>query len=376
MINVVHVINGLDPGGAEVSLARLLAATDRSVTSARVISLTDVGSVGRRIESDGWRVEGLGDSGWRLAAGIVKIALRLRRERPDVVQTWMYRSDLIGGIAARIAGVGNVVWGVRQSDLQANGSGRRTVALARVAATLSRWVPAAIVFVARSALEVHVAAGYRGRRMVVIPNGIEAPSLDAVARSDGRARFDVPDDAFVVCRVARYHSMKDPRTLIGAFARLRSAEPDALLLCCGTGMDPANEELRSLIRHAGVEESVRLLGHLDDPGAVYAAADVSCSSSLAEGFPNAVAEAMLAALPVVATGVGDTELVMGGIGIVVPPRDPIALGDGLIRVARMPLAERRELGEVGRRRVGEEFSAEAMARRYTALYEELLDVRD
>lgn len=373
MIRVVHVIGDLDAGGAETALARLVASMDTTRFESTVISLTDLGVIGQHLRDIGMRVDTLDSGGAALPNAVVRLARRFRADRPDVVQTWMYRADIVGGIAARAAGVRAVAWGVRQSDLTAEGSGRRTVALARIAALLSGRIPAVTVFVAESAQRSHVRIGYHSDQTAIIPNGIPIP-CNAPERAEARRILAVPPGGFVVTRVARYHPMKDPGTLIKAFGRLHGARPDAWLVCCGTGMNASNAELMRQVARAGVGASVRLLGHLDDPAVVRAASDVECSSSCAEGFPNAIGEAMAAGVPVVATDVGDTRELVDGAGFIVPARAPSELAEALGRMASLPEEERRRLGMVGRARVRDRFSLDAMTARYMTLYEELARV--
>jgi hypothetical protein len=119
-MNVLHVIIGLRIGGAELMLRRL-AAAQRPTT---VVSMSGVGEVGQMLRADGVEVIALGLRGvWDLPRIFLALFRLLRARRPDVVQTWMVHADLIGGLAARLAGIRAVIWGVRTTDFSGTSRG-------------------------------------------------------------------------------------------------------------------------------------------------------------------------------------------------------------------------------------------------------------
>ncbi|WP_395348685.1 glycosyltransferase [Variovorax sp. UC122_21] len=175
VINVTHIVGGLDVGGAERALYRLIIShkNKSAVFSHRVISLTTKGPLGLLLEENGIQVTALGMKG---ARGGLKTFWRLsnilRKESPDVVQCWMYYSDLLGGIAARTSCNAKVIWGIRNSKFEAGGTLFKR-AVRKICAFLSPFVPDKIVCVAESARELHIGVGYHSAKMVVIPNGFE-----------------------------------------------------------------------------------------------------------------------------------------------------------------------------------------------------------
>ena len=181
---VAHVITGLERGGAETALQRLLDALDPAEVASSVTSLTVDGAVGVELRERGVETTVLGLGGpLRTGPAVGRLVGNLRRSRPDVVQTWMYHADLVGGLAARAARTPVVVWGIRQGDLDARTTTARTRAVARTCALLSHVVPDAIVCASTSAADAHRAVGYAADRMAVIPNGVPIPEHDPAARS-------------------------------------------------------------------------------------------------------------------------------------------------------------------------------------------------
>lgn len=369
MIRVAHVITGLEPGGAEHVLLRLLRSTDRRRVAPAVISLQADGSLAHEIESLDIPVTELGLEG---VAGIPRVLMRLRHllAGSDVVQTWMYHADVLGGLAAHRAGI-PVAWGLRQTDVSPDTTSWRTRTIVRLGARLSRRIPQVIVACGDAVAQVHGDLGYDPARMRVIPNGftVQTPALEQRA---ARQQLGLPPDGALITRVGRWHPHKDIPTMLSAFETIAGRRGDVRLALCGPGLAAATPELMSLLDDMAVgADRVHLLGTIPDVSTVWAASDVACSSSLAEGFPNVVGEAMAAAVPVVATDVGDTRALVGDCGVVVPPRSAGALAEGLDAVLSMSDGERVQLGARAQARIRERFSLEAMAEQFQRLHAEL-----
>lgn len=378
MPSITHVITGTQFGGAEMMLFKLLSSPAMSDFEVRVVSLCSLGPVTEKISGLGVPTETL-----RLRRGIPRadalprMAAILRRHRPDVVQTWMYHSDLLGGLASKLVGI-PVAWGLRTGVLDPL-TKRLTRCTVRTCASLSSRVPTRIVACGESVRRIHIGLGYDATKIQVIPNGfdLEAFSADPTARRTVRAELGLPDDAPVVGLVARFDPTKDHRTFIAAAARLRVRLPGARFVLCGPEMTWANTDVASWIDSARLRDAFSLLGPRRDVSRLTAAFDVATSSSRAEGFPNVIGEAMACAVPCVVTDVGDSALLVGDTGVVVPAEDPGALATAWGDILTMAPERRAALGNAARRRVAQHFSLLAIAERYAALYRELSnDARD
>jgi|Deesub1362A_J573_1020465.scaffolds.fasta_scaffold01015_13 glycosyltransferase involved in cell wall biosynthesis len=374
-LRVVHLISGLEIGGAEMMLYRLLATMDRSEFSSQVVSLTDIGPVGEMISALGipvWAV--------RMGRGIpnplatIKLSRWLRRKRPHVIQTWMYHADLVGGMAALLAGGVPVAWGIHHSNLDPRWNKRMTIWTASVCAKLSKRLPDKIVCCSQAARRVHTCLGYAEEKMVVIPNGfdLEAFKPDETARCAVRHELGIPDSALLIGMVARFHPQKDHHNFIEAAARLHQRVSDVHFLLCGEGVSSDNAKLTQWIEAAGGRENFHLLGKREDIPRLLAALDIaSSSSSYGEAFPLVIGEAMACGVPCVVTDVGDSALIVGDTGIVVPPRDPSALAAAWHELIRRGEEERRRLGKAARRRIQANYSLPGIAARYERLYREI-----
>ena len=375
-MKVVHVITGLSTGGAEMALLKLLSHMDRAEFQPEIVSLTNVGVVGESIRALGIPVRSLGMSrGVPNPLFVLRLARMLRDARPDLVQTWMYHADLVGGLAAKLTGNLPVVWNVRHSYLEPHHTKRTTFWTARACARLSGHVPQRIVCAAEVSRRAHEALGYDAKRMVVIPNGFDLSKLrpDPEARRAVREELDIPEDAPLVGLVARFHPDKDHRNFVRAAAILHAQRPGVRFLMCGEGITRENGELTRWVEDAGIGEYCYLLGRRDDVTRINAALDVATSSSGSEGFPNVVGEAMACGVPCVVTDVGDSAAIVGGTGMVVPRQDHRALAEGWAKLLEMGAEERRTLGEKARRRVEERYSLDSVVAAYTTLYRTVVE---
>lgn len=372
-LRVVHIISGLGQGGAETVLYRLVTAP-RQNTEHIVVSMGDEGVFGPRLRQAGVAVHTLNMTGaLGVAAGPVRLWRLLRDMRPDVVQTWMYHADLVGGLVARLAGSRAVSWGIRNSGADLAKSSRVSRGLAAVCAPLSRAIPAVVVACAENAAIRHCKWGYDRQKMRVVHNGYDLSRWqpDVVLRARLRHQWGVADDEHVVGVVARWNPLKDHENLFAAMAKLPAGVRVRLVLV-GHEMTASNPELMSRLRHFGLDDRTILMGRRDDVETIMPGFDVHVLSSRAEGFPNVVAEAMAAGVLCVVTDVGDAAHIVGDAGWVVPPRDPVALAQGIERAVQSigtPEGQRRL--NAGRRRVAELFSLDTMVTNWQTVWRQL-----
>jgi glycosyltransferase involved in cell wall biosynthesis len=370
MLTVLHLITGLEAGGAQHALLRLVAHTDRRRFRSVVVSLTDTGVLGPAIKAAGADLHTLRlPGGAPTPSGLLRLLRLLRDVRPDIVQTWLYHADLLGLLLKPLANMPHLLWNLRCSDMDLP-PGR--MAVLRLLGRLSR-VPEVVVVNSRAGQLVHQKIGYRPRRWELIPNGFDIADLkpDPVARRELRAELGCKPGTIAIGMPARVHPMKDHATFLAAAARLARSRPEASFVLIGAGAEPASTELRELIP-AELSDRVMLLGERADMARLYPALDiVSLTSAYGEGFPNVLGEAMACGVPCVATDVGDAAVLVGTTGVVVQPRDPEALAAAWDRVIVLGEDGRRALGQEGRSRIEAHYAIGAVVARYEALYQEI-----
>jgi glycosyltransferase involved in cell wall biosynthesis len=375
VIGVTHIIAGLAPDGAERMLHRLVSSMDSNRFENEVISLTDLGPMTEKFRASGIRVRALGMSrGSANPYYLAKLAGWLRKLPPQqIIQTWMYHADLVGGLAAKLAGCSGLVWNIRHSDLHPGVDKRHTIWTAKACAALSNRLPRRIICASESARTFHEKLGYAHDRMVVIPNGFDLDLFrpDETARETVRRELGIADSTLLIGYVARKHPVKDHRTFLEAAGLLHKQFPDARFAVCGDGATQEDSELKDWSEVAGVREACLFLGHRDDIPRVINAFDIATSSSTSEAFPNALAEAMATGIPAVVTNVGDSRSILGETGSVVPPKDPKALAQAWAGLIQAGPDLRERLGEAARARVQTHFSMPNVVRRYEDLYTEI-----
>jgi glycosyltransferase involved in cell wall biosynthesis len=372
-LRITHVITGLERGGAEATLAKLLPALRAQGIDGTVISLRGRGSLGHDIEADGFTVQTLGDAAVPLRPA--RLASALSAARGDLVQTWMYHANLFGALAARWVSPAPVVWNLRRSDPRQADLKATTRGVSALSARLSRQLPAHIVCCGHEALMRHAVAGYDPSRMSVIYNGFDVARFapDAAARAAQRTAWGVSPATRLIGVAARTHPQKDHQTLAAAFAQLRQQAGNVKLALCGQGTEPDNGTLTAQLEHAGIAEHCLRLGELPDTAPFWAAVDLGCSPSADEGLPNALGEALATGLPCITTDAGDSAALVPDPSWVVPTQAPGALADALGTLLGLSEAERTTAGKQARAHIKAGFSIAQMARGYAQCYRRLLE---
>lgn len=374
MPKVMHIITSLDPHGAQNMLLKLLSNMDPDAWRSEVVSLTNEGRVGGELRARGIPVYGLKmGRGLSAFSGLWGLARVIRRSRPDIVQTWMYHADLVGGLTARAIHVPHILWNVRHSSLGQNGQRLTTKIIARLCGVLSRLIPEKIVCNSKAGIAYHCEVlGYSESLFRFIPNGfrVDQRTDSGEARLRLRQELNIPQDMKIVGMAARYHPQKDHGTFVRAVSSMRRKRRDIRFVLCGDGVDDRNAELVEFLREHGVSDIVYLLGNREDVSDVISGFDVAVlSAAYGEGFPNVVGEAMLLGTPCVVTDVGDSAWIVGDCGRTVKPNAPHMLADACIELLELPASTRDELVKSARERVMNSFSIEHVTKQYESLYE-------
>jgi glycosyltransferase involved in cell wall biosynthesis len=349
---IAHVIDSMDVGGAEAVVTALCRLQHEAGHRVSVHCLDRRGVMGDRLESEGIPVvvHGPGRSltiSWRLYRAF-------RVLHPDVVHCHNKSATVHAALAARCAGARLV-------------STRHGMAAPpyRLRKELKFWVVAAtlcdrVVAVCETARRNMLAGARRAARNVVtIRNG----AYPAAGTETNRR----PGDRFMLVTVGRLVPAKSYATLLTAVAYARARVPDIALRIVGDG--PERMSLEQLTGTLGLQDVVEFCGERADVGTLLSAADLFVLSSLSEGLPISILEAMAAGLPTVVTEIGGMAEVVGlsGAGVVVPPGQADALAQAVVDLA----TRRSELAELGRRGHAcyrEHFTPEKMAEQYLALY--------
>jgi len=371
---IIHVITGLNVGGAEQALKRLLLANSECSQESIVISLTDLGTLGAELKLHGVEVHTLGMKNvFSMPMTLYRLVKLIRLLKPDIVQSWLYHADLIGGVAAKIAGVKYIVWGIRTTELK-QGS-YITAIIRKLLALLSYFIPSKIVCVAEASKQKHINIGYCASKMVVIGNGFDLNQLQSSSeqRKLLRCSCGLSEEHLVIGSVGRLSQDKGQDIFIKTAALLVKTFPNIRFLMVGRGLDSSNSELMSWLDAARVADKFVLLGERKDVPACLSAMDVFCLHSRTEGFPNVLGEAMALGLPCVTTNVGDAAFLLSNTGIVASQNTPQSLFNAIEKLLGLSSKERKSMGESAKKRIKLNFTQVQTSRMYHELYRNMLN---
>jgi len=374
-IRLLVVSTTLTTGGAEWMLWKLLRRLPPDRFRSTVLSLGASGRPAAALQADGIDVVTLGlPQMRRLLASPLTAWQLLRRVRPHLIQGWMYHGNLAASVLCGLSGFGaRLTWSVRQSLDFIGREKPMTRAVIRASALVSSG-PAKIIYVTRGSREQHEAVGFAHAHGCVIPNGFD---LDEIyrrpeRRDSLRRQWGVSSDEFVVGHLARFHPAKDHLRLIQAAREVVRKRPNVRFVMAGTGVSSANSTLARAISDCELGSRVLLADETQDPVGFLSACDLFCLPSLAEGFSNALGEALACELPAVVTRAGASPELVGECGMVVDPGDSDALAAALLAMVDLEPNARQELGAKARARIEERYSLTSIVRQYASLYETLV----
>lgn len=297
---VVRLITWLPVGGIERRLVGVLPRLRAKGWRVAVICLRERGALADELEREGVTVETVPLKSRLDPGSIQRLAKRLKELKPAIVHSHMYRSNVPGTVAARMAGVPTVFAQVHNVDTWESWRQRW------LDASLCRWRAGVICVSGAVQDDVVKSLGIAREKAPVIHNGIDVERFapDAAARRDARAELQLADDDVVALVPARLHSQKSPLAVLDAFGKARAqlGGGGARLIYAGDG--PLEGDLRDALARSGLGDSVRMLGRRDDMPRLFNAADVVVLSSQKEGFSNAIVEALACGRPVIAADVG------------------------------------------------------------------------
>ena len=365
---IVHIITGLNVGGAERALYTLLVGGLNNKFENQVISLTDEGYYGPILREAGIKVICLGmNSGRPSLSGMRRLREVMRANPPDILQGWMYHGNL-AAIFARffVPGLVKVVWNIRTSIddyLYLSFSRRGIIRLGSLCSKRSD----VILFNSNRAMKQHLEIGYLTDLMLTIPNGFDTKVWMPSEHIKNKIRkdLDFKSKDLIIGFIGRDDSQKDSKNFFSAIERVLRTNNNAQIIVIGRG-------LQNAVSHKAILKQVIFLGHCDKVSELMPAFDILCLSSSIEGFPNVIGEAMACGVPCVTTDVGDAATIVGDTGWIVPPRDSRALSLALLEALSVSQEERHTRGKAARFNIVSKYSLASSLDKYEVMYSNLL----
>lgn len=378
-IRVAYLPAALRPGGAERQMLALAKRLPKDRFQVDFVAIAGSGDYDGEAETAGSRVHVLG-AGMRPGSSLpVRVARRAhktlryvaiaRKRHYDVIDAWLYPSDVLAALGRPFTGTPVIVAGRRNIDpLDQFGILEGTIG-----AAVRRMTDMVVANSSAAAQHAITRQGLDPAKVRIIRNGVELPGLVTEAQRSAirRDAFGIIDDTILIGCVANYRDVKRLDLLIDAVAPLiREGLPIRLDLI---GEGPMRAELEHRVDEAMIRERVCFHGSVLQPELLYAAFDIAVQTSEREGLPNVLLEAAAAGRAIVATNAGgSSEIVLDGrSGLLVPVGDVDAIGNG-IRQLVMDAGLRDRLGATARDHVARTFGMDRFVGEFAALYEQLV----
>ncbi|MDM1272920.1 glycosyltransferase [Acinetobacter indicus] len=338
-------------------LSRLIESTENKYEHI-IISLIEISEVFQSTLDRCQAYYALGWNGLNTLGTFQKLHTLLKKLSPETVQCWMYHANVLTSLSViSLKQKPNVIWGIHHSLASPKEESIST----KIALSLSKFLskqPKAIIYCAHSSLQQHQAFGFNSSNSYVIANGVYLDKFQPNPELH---------DPIVIGFAGRYHTAKGYPYLFETMGLLKNE--NIIFKIAGSGASFNNNEVKALFEQYQLDsQKVQLLAQVSDMPTFYQSIDVFLMTSITEGFPNVLVEAMASGLPCISTDVGDAKYIVQDLGAIVPPRNPQALADAILQYAQKSQAEKQALKQATRERVEQNFSIEKVSEQYKAVW--------
>ena len=367
-MKIVHVITGLKNGGAENILYKI--CQHDQLNNHIVISITSGGKYFLLLKKIGIKVYCMNMKFYSILNFFYLIKL-LYILKPDIVQTWLVHGDFIGSIAARIAGIKNIVWTILYSKLDTNLEKIRTIIIIKILAKLSYIIPKLIIVVSKDSQKNCQNLKYHKKKLHLVSSGFDL-SLFKISKYQKlffKKKIKIKKQTPLIGLVARYHPIKDHENLFNALSIIKSKDKKFCCVLVGPNTNRKNKVLLNKVKRFQLGNSVKLLGPTNNIPQVMNGLDVNILCSKSEGFPSVIAEAMACGTPCIVTNVGDSALIVGKTGWIVPPNDSVKLANAIEKaLSEMDKNNWKKRSNQARLRIKKNFGINKMIKSYNLIW--------
>ena len=357
---MVHVItNFAGVGGAEMMLARLIQQTEHDYQHV-IIALMKTSEVYQSTLERCQSHYALGWNGLNTLSTVSQLRALLKKLQPATVQCWMYHANALTSLSViGLAKKPKVLWGIHHSLASPKEESISTKIALGLSKILSKQ-PDSIIYCAHSSMQQHQAFGFKNGNSQVIANGV---FLD---KFQPNPQLHEP---IVIGFAGRYHTAKGYPYLFETMGLLK--DQDIIFKIAGSGASLENPEVKALFDQYQLDsQKVHLLDQISDMPAFYQSIDAFLMTSITEGFPNVLVEAMASGLPCISTDVGDAQYIVQELGEIVPPRNSAVLVQAILNYVQQSNDQRLQLKQAVRERVEAHFSIEKVSQQYMQVWEQ------
>jgi glycosyltransferase involved in cell wall biosynthesis len=370
-MRILIITTGLGLGGAERALYNLVTSGLDKMGEIHVVSLREKSYYGELFESRGFNVTCLNlHKPINLLPGLIKLFFLTRRFKPNLIQGWMYHGNIFSFIASRSSlSKINLVWGVRQSIYSIKKEKFLTRITIRLSVLFSSF-PDSIIYNSIKSKEQHENYGFDSKNGLFIPNGFDMKTWKSSknTRKAIRSDLEINSNTFVIGYIGRFHKMKNIPMLFKVMNEVLKSNENILFLIAGIKTIKDNQSLFDLYKKLPPNK-VKYLGIRRDIPNIMNCIDLLClTSSWGEGFPNVIGEAMSSGVPCISSDVGDSAIVIGETGWVIPPDNAQALQSAI----NLAIGESKDLyqdrSSAATKRVLDNYQLKTVVQKYIEIY--------
>lgn len=364
MIRICFLIRQLDEGGAQRQLLTLIKGLDKTKYDITLMSFYDGGCFsGETDRLTQVKYICLKKRGrWDVFNFIYQFISQLRQINPEVLHGYLDFPNCLSIFVKPFLPKARVIWGVRASNMDLSQYDWLSRYVYKLECFLSRFADLIIVN-SKAGYKYATSQGFPEKKMIIIPNGIDTDYFKPQKENRFRLRkkWGGGNKEILVGLIGRIDPMKDHSTFFKAAEIVLKKNKNFRFVCVGNGPKPYKDELVAFGQSLGISNHLVWAGSLKEMPEVYNALDIVCSSSVTEGFPNVIGEAMASGVPCVVTDVGDSSWIVGNTGIVAPPKNPNALAEGLLKCLDTHI--NIEISTQARLRIEKNFSLKTLVER-------------
>ncbi len=376
-IKIIHIINNLSTGGAEKMLFNLVSCANINRFDIVVFSLQGKGELSIEIEKLGIPIFYFDIFRKRdFVLKFLKLILAIIKLKPDLVQTWLYQSNIIGGVATMIGSSSKIIWSLHATILKPGLTKKSTKFIIKLSSILSGFIPDKIICCSQSSYNDHKVIGFKENKMLVIPNGTNLTTFNTSNKNKLNLinRLKLGEEIKFIGMVGRYHHMKRHDIFFHAAKIISDKYAFIHFIICGSRINNSNQELMELINLFDIGPKIHLLDNVSDMNSLYPTLIIlTVTSSYGEAFPLSICEAMACKIPVISTDVGDSRYIINNKDMIIPINEPMLLAEKWEKVILLDTKSRNKIGEKNRARIKKLFDIKNIGKIYESHYLQLFN---
>jgi len=375
-MKILHIINSLKKGGAEGNLYRLCKFHKKKYknkVNITIVTLINNGFYEKELKKLGINIFSLKMSRQSRILDFIKKILKLReflkRQNPDVIQSWMYHSNFITLFIPKIFHF-KIFWNIRHSELNTTISKKMTIFLSLFCGIFSRIVPKKIIYCSNKSINFHENRHFYARnKTILIENGYsdKAYHPSKYLRKNFRKKNNINRSDIILGYAGRYSKQKNIQAMLIAFSKFVKLHNNVNLYMVGNGINILNKKLKTIIYNLKIENKVFLLDQKKNLTEFYNGIDLLLLTSHSESFPNVVAESMLCMTPVLSSNAGCSKKIIKDYGFIIMKNDYLSIKRGLeksINIFQNKKKKWKLIKKNARLQIQNNFSIEKMANTY------------